>query len=533
MALILKWVHGGLATTTAGDEIGVLIARATAARTARDEQSQAFGEIVRCFQDLAFACAYAVLGDFHLAEDAAQEAFLAAWRNLDQLRQPAAFPGWFKSIVLSQCHRLTRGKRLPTVGLDAATELPANGNDPESAFEVKEERQRVLASIHALPEAERMVTLLFYVGDYSQNDVATFLDVPVTTVKKRLYCARRQLRERMLEVVRETLREQRPSRDARFTETVALFNEALESFVAKVRRDRYIIAAILFGSLSHDTVWRKSDIDIILVGRDDKELKDIKAFALVENGVNIHAILYPRSKFKQVIEGSLQGALMHSAFALSTLLYTTDDSIRAYYQDVATIGMRDRQLRLMTVGAAALGTLAKAEKWLCTRNDLPYSFLWIMYTIEHLAQIEVLLSGEITTRESIPRALKLNPTFFGSIYHDLIQQEKDAATIQRALDLIEDYLDHNLRVLFGPILDYLEREGGVRTMTDLDTYFKKQVQNHDSSVGTACEWLADKGIIQKVPSPLRLTSKSQVEVDESAFYYDPGTGMSRKEGRER
>src|SRR2546423_12652194 len=108
------------------DDVGELIARATAARAAQFDKVQAFGEVVRRFQDLAFACAYAVLGDFHLAEDAAQEAFFAAWRNLDQLRQPEAFPGWFKRIVLTQCNRMTRGKSLPTVALELAETVPAN-----------------------------------------------------------------------------------------------------------------------------------------------------------------------------------------------------------------------------------------------------------------------------------------------------------------------------------------------------------------------------------------------------------------------
>ncbi|MCB0097675.1 MAG: hypothetical protein KDE46_18215, partial [Caldilineaceae bacterium] len=60
-------------------EIATLIQRATAERTARNAKQTAFAEIVQRFQDLAFGCAYAVLGDFHLAEDAAQEAFLSAW----------------------------------------------------------------------------------------------------------------------------------------------------------------------------------------------------------------------------------------------------------------------------------------------------------------------------------------------------------------------------------------------------------------------------------------------------------------------
>src|ERR1043165_3327702 len=57
---------------------------------------------------MAVASSFAVLGDAYLAQDTAQEAFVIAWQKLEQLREPAAFPGWFKRIVLSQCNRLTR-----------------------------------------------------------------------------------------------------------------------------------------------------------------------------------------------------------------------------------------------------------------------------------------------------------------------------------------------------------------------------------------------------------------------------------------
>lgn len=496
------------------DEISNLVTVASAARAAREEKSKAFEGIVRRFQDMAFACAYSVLGDFHLAEDAAQEAFVSAWRNLDQLQKPEAFPGWFKRIVLTQCNRTTRGKRLTTVGLESLGDVPDMGSDPADIYEARQARTDTLAQIRYLPEGERVVTLMFYIGDYSQSEIAAFLELPVTTVKKRLYSARGRLRERMLDMVKNTLQERKPSRDERFAETVALFNEALDSFVAKIKQDRYIIAAILFGSLSHDTVWRKSDIDIMLVGRDEKTNK---GFALVENGINIHAQLIPRSKFKQALERSLQGSFMHSSFALSRLLYTTDDSIRAYYDNVQRIGDRDRQLRLMAAGGQALWPLAKAEKWLLTRRDVNYSFVWIMYTVGRLAEIEVLMHGELTSREVIPHALRLNPEFFSKVYVELANVRKDEAIVQQALDLINDYLDSRTDVLFGPVLEYLKQEGGIRSATDLDDYFKVQ---GDAYVETICEWLADKGVIQKVPSPRRLTHKSQVTVDEAAYYYD-------------
>jgi uncharacterized protein len=307
-----------------------------------------------------------------------------------------------------------------------------------------------------------------------------------------------------------------PPNEEPLAETAARFREALEAFVEKVKQDRYIIAAILFGSLSHDTVWRKSDIDLVLIGREEKPVSD---FCLVENGVNIHAALYPRSQFKKAIEGSLQGAFWHSSFALSTLLFTKDDTIRAYYEDVRRIGSHDRQMRLMGAGSAALYTLAKAEKWLLTRGDVSYSFLWIMYTIENLATIEVLLHGELTSREVIPHALKLNPAFFYPAYEALIQQPKDEAAIRQALDAINEYIGTKRSVLFGPILEYLAQEGGIRTTSDLNGYFKNQVRGQ-GMLSMAYEWLADTGILQKVPAPRRLTPKSQVTVDEAAYYYD-------------
>src|SRR5439155_15620134 len=101
------------------------------------------------------------------------------------------------------------------------------------------------------------------------------------------------------------------------------------------------------------------------------------------------------------------------------------------------------------------------------------------------------------------------------------QQPKDEATIKCTLDLIEEHLDRLVPDLFGPILDYMSEERGVRTTTDLDNYFKKQVQVE--SLSNVYEWLADKGIIQKVPYSVRLTPKSQVEVEEAAYYYDGGT----------
>ena len=72
---------------------------------------QAYGEIVARFQHMAVGYASVQLGDPHLAEDAAQEAFLQAFVDLGQLQEPAAFPGWFRRIVHKHCDRIRRRRR--------------------------------------------------------------------------------------------------------------------------------------------------------------------------------------------------------------------------------------------------------------------------------------------------------------------------------------------------------------------------------------------------------------------------------------
>ena len=137
---------------------------------------------------------------------------------LHQLRQPAAFPGWFRCIVLKHCDRITRRKQLRTAPLHTAATAPANGLSPDQAMEKREMQETVLAAIRALPEHQRMATTLFYINGYSQKDISEFLDVPVTTVKKRLHDARTRLKERMINMVEETLHRNVP--DDRFSKKI-------------------------------------------------------------------------------------------------------------------------------------------------------------------------------------------------------------------------------------------------------------------------------------------------------------------------
>jgi DNA-directed RNA polymerase specialized sigma24 family protein len=86
-----------------------------------------------------------LLGDFHLAEDAAQEAFVHAHARLEQLQSPAAFPQWFRRVVATRCERVRRERRLQTVPLDQAVAMPAAGPGPAELLARAEVRAGLFA----------------------------------------------------------------------------------------------------------------------------------------------------------------------------------------------------------------------------------------------------------------------------------------------------------------------------------------------------------------------------------------------------
>lgn len=198
-------------TAPPAEELRALVARAGAHDLA------AYESLVARFQDMAVGYAYARLGDLHLAQDAAQEAFWQAYRDLPALRDQEAFPGWLRRIVARQCGRLTRGKRVRVVPLSTVIELLSPLPEPAEAAEVSERQEVVRRAVRALPESERDVVALFYLGGYAQTEIARFLEVPPTTVNNRLHAARGRLRRSMLAMVEEDLHGGRPSRDPRFT----------------------------------------------------------------------------------------------------------------------------------------------------------------------------------------------------------------------------------------------------------------------------------------------------------------------------
>lgn len=168
--------------------------------------SAAFEAVMRRYNRRLFRTARAILKDDSAAEDALQEAWVAAWRNLARFRGEAGLSTWLTRIVVNQALqtlRRTRPDRV-VVALDGHDDEPsalesiadpAPRTMPEKAMQQAEIRQLIERKIDELPEAFRAVFMLREVEELSVEETAACLDIPEATVRTRLFRARARLRE--------------------------------------------------------------------------------------------------------------------------------------------------------------------------------------------------------------------------------------------------------------------------------------------------------------------------------------------------
>jgi RNA polymerase sigma-70 factor (ECF subfamily) len=166
---------------------------------------EAFGEVVRRWERKIYALAYGILGSVEDARDASQETFIAAYRNLQGFRGEAKVSSWLHRIAVNQCiSRQRRARVRAETGLEDEVESSGEGllstragDSPARASESKQRAEAVRRAVASLPQELREVVLMKEFEELTFQEIADALQVPLSTVKSRLYTALRQLRLRL------------------------------------------------------------------------------------------------------------------------------------------------------------------------------------------------------------------------------------------------------------------------------------------------------------------------------------------------
>lgn len=162
---------------------------------ARDGELDAYGDLVRATQAMAYGVARGVLRDPALAEDAAQEAYLRAFRRLGDLNEPSAFSGWFRRIVISVALNMRRAYRHTLLQLDDVPEVPVLDESEDGWTDLQ--RQRLASALLTLTVEERRLCDRRYHGRWSTARLAEDAGIDEAAMRKRLQRIRDKLRREM------------------------------------------------------------------------------------------------------------------------------------------------------------------------------------------------------------------------------------------------------------------------------------------------------------------------------------------------
>jgi hypothetical protein len=307
---------------------------------------------------------------------------------------------------------------------------------------------------------------------------------------------------------------------------VAQFEAALAQFIERIAEDRYVLAAVLVGSLSTETIWRREGLGLWIIEADGvsrrllSDGKDERIFRiLVENGINIHAEVIPRSRFKQMVEGASRTAFSCNFFAVRQLIYTKDPSIENWFKKANAVATKDQERELLAFSTWTIHAHRHARKRLDIKGDLELAGQETMGAAHSIAHTEIIRLGQVWEQDAIYLAMEEDPALFKTIYLDVLSKRKNRRVLAKALDAIDAYLDKHYQAHLRPLLSYLKKQNRLVPLSEISDQFAFS-QLHPWHLESACEWLERKGVLQKLSAPFKLTRRSLERVEEPAYILD-------------
>src|SRR5262249_38436003 len=218
-------------------------------------------------------------------------------------------------------------------------------------------------------------------------------------------------------------------------------------------------AMCMVGSVSAEPIWYLEMLGLWIIEADGVSRRlpsdgnDERVFRiLTENGINIHAEVIPRGRFKKMVEGASRTAFSCNFFAQRQIIYCKDPSIANWFKKANSIATKDQKRELLTFSTWTMHAHRHARKRLDLKGDLELASQETLGAAHSVAHTEIIRQGEVWEQDVIYRAIDGNPALFQTIYLDVLAKRKNKRVLATALDAIDGYLEEHYQAYLKPLL---------------------------------------------------------------------------------
>lgn len=171
---------------------------------ARQGNERAFAQLVERYQERIFNVCFRIVGDYHDAEEATMDAFLACYRSLGTFEVRSSFATWLYRIAM-RCAYRHKGKRPPESISVTESEMPEihSTDGPDEMLSQAEIRKAIEQAMDMLPDLLKEVAILYFLEGLSYRDIAEIVECPIGTVGSRINAARRYMQQRLGHLIEE------------------------------------------------------------------------------------------------------------------------------------------------------------------------------------------------------------------------------------------------------------------------------------------------------------------------------------------
>ncbi|WP_160671280.1 nucleotidyltransferase domain-containing protein [Clostridium sp. C8-1-8] len=220
------------------------------------------------------------------------------------------------------------------------------------------------------------------------------------------------------------------------------YQKAFNSVVERLKKNKDVLAVMVFGSMVTGDLWQGSDIDIfVIIGDDDKDIRNIYT---EENNISVHMKLLSKDNFLNFNKNNIAGSYMHRILISSKLIFSNDENITNIFNSFRYISDSEREKWNLVYLGNILKEISQCKK-LIANNSIQAGYLACMKAVEQFCSLFLNYNGYMVSKDVISVASNLDDTLQQMVDNLISQGDNLESEMTKTIDFIEAFLDKNIK----------------------------------------------------------------------------------------